>query len=87
MPMSRITLAVGSASWTTELERWVSPSAASTAVNASKTGIPAARKAPNASSRIANVIGSESRSACDRPPETTPFIAFEMLASPTSAIV
>ena len=85
--MSRITLAVGLASWTNELERCVSPSAASTAVKASSTGIPAARKAPNASSRIANVIGSESFSAFDSPSETTVFIAFEMLASPTSAIV
>jgi len=84
--MSRITLAVASASWTNELERCVSPSAASTAVNASSTGIPAARKAPKASSRIAKVIGSDSRSAFDRPPDTTPFIALAMLASPTSAI-
>ena len=65
MPISRITELVASEACATWLTRLESPIDASTAENASSTGTPAATNAPNASSRITKVIGTERRSACD----------------------
>jgi hypothetical protein len=59
----RITDVVASAEWTTWLTNALRPVAASTAENASSTGSPAATRAPNATSRIASVSGSEVYSA------------------------
>ncbi len=87
MPIRTITVAVVSTEWTRWLDTWLSPIAASTAENASSTGRPAATNAPKAISRIRNVSGTESFSARERSLETRSFIAFSMLASPTSAIV
>jgi hypothetical protein len=48
----------------TWLIRALTPIAPSTAENPNSSGTPAATKAPNATSRIAKMIGSDSCSAC-----------------------
>ena len=57
-----------------------------TAVTASSTGTPAAASAPNASTRIASVIGSDSFCAFARSSLIDLFTAFCTLASPNCSM-
>src|SRR6266511_5521406 len=70
--------------------RWLvsadSPIAAKTADIASSTGMPAAISAPNASSRIASVIGTLNSSAFLKSPPRTSSRAFDRDAPPTCSI-
>jgi hypothetical protein len=69
-------------------QRWlgnaISPIAATTAVSARSTGIPAATAAPNAASRIASVIGIDRYSARLKSRPTLSSSSFDALASPNS---
>ncbi len=61
-----------------------SPNVAKTPVSASSSGIPAATSAPNVTSRMRSVIGSESIPALPSPCRTWSATAFWALASPIS---
>ena len=87
MPISRITELVESEAWARWLAASASPIDASTAVNASSTGMPAATNEPNTNSRIRNVIGTVSRSAFWKSLPIVLFSSWFALAKPNSATV
>ena len=62
----------------------MSPSVAITALNPSSSGMPAATRAPNATTRISSVIGSESFSAFLKSSENDFDSALSALAPPNS---
>ena len=68
----------------TWLSSSVTPSAASTAVKPSSSGTPAATSAPNATTRISSVIGTEVASALWKSSLTSLLIALLLLAVPSS---
>jgi len=76
---------VASAAWTKWLATAASPPEPSTAEKASRTGTPAATKAPNATSSTRKVIGSDSRSAFEIPSLIVRLSWRLELASPNSA--
>ena len=59
-----------------------SPKVANTAVSARSNGMPAATSAPNATTRIASVTGSENNPAFSRSSANAVSIPFSALASP-----
>ena len=87
MPISRITDWVASEAWKTWLASAESPTDASTAEKASKTGTPAATKAPNAISKITKVIGTDNFSAFWKSLSIVLLNSCVALAKPNSATV
>ena len=87
MPISSITDWVASEACATWLTSCESPIEPSTAEKASRTGTPAATKAPKANRRIRNVIGTESDSAFLKSLPIVSFSSCVELARPNSAIV
>ena len=86
MPISTIMLLTVLSAWT----RWdsgaISPMVAATLVAASSTGMPAAIRAPKASSIRTSVTGRLKPSAADRSSPTRVLIASSMVRSPASRI-
>jgi hypothetical protein len=86
MPIMKITEAVGEPSRTMRLASAASPRVPSTPDRASRTGIPAATTAPNATSRMASVTGSDRYPARWRSCAMVSLSARSPLAEPTSSI-
>ena len=68
----------------TWLNRSVTPSAANTAVKPSSSGTPAATSAPNATTRMTSVTGTDVASALWKSSLTSVFTAWAVLAVPSS---
>jgi hypothetical protein len=86
MPIMKITEAVGLPSGTRWLTSAASPKVPNTPDRASRTGIPAATTAPNATSKMASVTGSDRYPARWRSCAMVPLSARLPLAVPNSSI-